>query len=216
MIWAYSNLTSQAKDQELPPPNEKSHNTHLKAAIYEMTPKFLYRRAFSESKLLDALGKPGFYFEDGHVYNFITAGDIDALSFLKAVIRQQNLEHVLASTWCMSGNDILQFQEWINEGKIKHLDIYVGEIFPSSYSVEWGMLKELYRKHNELGRIALFRNHSKVFAGTGRLFSFGIQSSANINTNPRTEQASITIDRGIYEFYKSYYDGIRSFEDNAL
>lgn len=31
-----------------------------------------------------------------------------------------------------------------------------------------------------------------------------------MNTNPRTEQACITIDRGLYEFYKEYFDGIIS------
>ena len=46
----------------------------------------------------------------------------------------------------------------------------------------------------------------------GDKFAFGIQMSANINTNPRTEQACITIDRGIYDFYKDYFDGINSFE----
>ena len=44
------------------------------------------------------------------------------------------------------------------------------------------------------------------------LFYFGIQTSANINTNPRTEQGSITIDKGIFDFYKEYFDGIKSFE----
>ena len=43
-------------------------------------------------------------------------------------------------------------------------------------------------------------------------FYFGIQTSANINTNPRTEQGSITVDKGLFEFYKDYFDGIRSFE----
>ena len=71
---------------------------------------------------------------------------------------------------------------------------------------------DVYDDHPDLGRFALFRNHSKVYAGTGPLFSFGIQSSANINTNPRTENTCVTIDRGLFEFYKAYYDGIKSFE----
>ena len=46
----------------------------------------------------------------------------------------------------------------------------------------------------------------------GPKFAFGIQTSANINTNPRTENGCITIDRELYEFYKAYFDGIKSFE----
>lgn len=96
--------------------------------------------------------------------------------------------------------------------RIKRLDIYVGEIFSGSYTVEFQMLKKLYQDHPGLGRFALFRNHSKVYAGIGPLWAFGIQSSANINTNPRTENTCVTIDRGLFEFYKQYYDGIKSFE----
>ncbi len=72
------------------------------------------------------------------------------------------------------------------------------------------MLNEIFDKY-KCGRIVHFKNHSKIFAGYGDKFYFGIQSSANINTNPRTENACITIDKGIYEFYKDYYDNIKSF-----
>lgn len=35
------------------------------------------------------------------------------------------------------------------------------------------------------------------------------RGSANINTNPRTEQGVITINRELYQFYKDYFDGIK-------
>ena len=85
---------------------------HRKTELFELTPKYEYRRAFSETKLLDALAAPGFHFEEGHCYNFISAGDVDSLSYLKAVLRQQPLDYCLASTWCMGAEDILQFREW--------------------------------------------------------------------------------------------------------
>lgn len=147
-------------------------------------------------------------------YIWMASSEIDACieAYEKAVLRQQDLDYCLASTWCMGAEDILQFREWVEADRIRKLDIYVGEIFSGSYAVEFQMLKRLYQDHPDLGRFALFRNHSKVYAGTGPLWSFGIQSSANINTNPRTENTCITIDRGLFEFYKKYYDGIKSFE----
>jgi len=170
--------------------------------------KFLYRRAFSETQLLDAVG---FNFKEGESYHCITGGDVDALSFLKVILRQQNLEYCLFSTWCMAAEDILQFDDWIDKGKIKKLDAYVGEIFPSSYKIEWDMLNKLFKKH-KCGRIAVFRNHAKIFAGYGNKFHFGIETSANINTNPRAENGCITISKELYEFYKAYFDGIISFK----
>lgn len=152
--------------------------------------------------------------EQGATYNFITAGDVDSLSFLKVVLNQHRLDYVLCSTWCMAAEDILQLTQWYDEGKIGKMDIYVGEIFPGSYRIEYAMLKKFYEQHPEAGRVAVFRNHSKIYAGYNESegFWFGIQTSANINTNPRTEQGSITVDKGLFDFYKEYFDGIRSFE----
>jgi len=47
-----------------------------------------------------------------------------------------------------------------------------------------------------------------------RALEAAIESSANINTNPRTEQTVITVDTGLARFYKDFFDGIKSFERN--
>ena len=177
----------------------------------ELSLEYEYRRAFSEQQLIEAMG--GFKtLEENHCYNFITAGDVDSLSFLQLILHHQKLDYCLFSTWCMCAEDILKFDQWLTDGAIRKLDAYIGEIFPSSYAIEWKMLNEMFKKH-DCGRIAVFRNHSKIYAGYGEKFYFGIQTSANINTNPRTENGSITINEQIFRFYKEYFDGIKSFTD---
>lgn len=166
----------------------------------------LYRRAFSESKLFDIIDRD---FTPGATYHCISGGDIDSLSYVKHIIRQQDLNYLLLSTWCMANDDVLQLREWVEAGKIKRLDAYCGEIFPGSYSVQHEGLKKVVDLCS--GRVAIFRNHAKVYAGTGDKFSFGIESSANINTNPRTENTTITVSQDIFEFYKDFFDKIRSF-----
>lgn len=167
----------------------------------------IYRRAFGETQLLDLVGLD---FKDGDSYHVITGGDVDALSYLKVVLRQQDLDYLLFSTWCMASEDVYQFRDWLESGKIKKIDAYVGEIFPGTYRLEYKLLKEVIEGHG--GKVVVFKNHSKIFAGYGKKFHFGIETSANINTNPRTENGCITIDKEIYEFYKEYFDGIISFE----
>lgn len=178
----------------------------------ELSKRFEYRRAFSEVKMLEAMEYVKL--EKGTVYNFITAGDVDSLSYLKIVLNQHALDYMLLSTWCMAAEDILQIQQWHEAGKIKKFDMYLGEIFPNSYKIEWGMVKRFYEQNPDVGRAAVFRNHSKIYAGYNIAddFYFGIQTSANINTNPRTENGCITVDKGLFDFYKAYFDGIQSFE----
>ena len=166
-----------------------------------------YRRAFGETQLLDILG---FDFADGESYHVITGGDVDGLSYLRTVIRQQDLDYCLFSTWCMAAEDVYQTQDWLESGKIKQMDAYVGEIFPGTYRLEYNLLVPIIEGHG--GRVCVFRNHAKIFAGYGDKFAFGIETSANINTNPRTENGCITIGRDIYEFYRAYFDGITSFK----
>ena len=198
----------QAKDADEVPMAKARRTVHYT----ELSLKYEYRRAFSEVQLLDILGTNGFHFERGHCYCFISGGDVDSLSYLKAVLRQQPLSQLVVSTWCMAVQDIIELREWIEAGRIEKMDIYLGEIFKGSYAFEYATLKELYEQKPELGRMAIFRNHSKVMAGRGEKFSFAILSSANINTNPRCEQACIIIDDGAFEFYKDFFDGINSFE----
>ena len=201
--WTYSEPVELTADA---PENQPRRR---RSELFERETKTICRRAFSETQLLDLFGfEP---FKVGHSYHTLTAGDVDSLSFLKLILRHQELTYCLASTWCMNADDVLQFDQWLTDGKIKKLDFYVGEIFPGSYTVEYKMLRDVFDRH-QCGRIAVFRNHAKVYAGYGDRFAFAIESSANIQTNPRTEQTAIHIDKGLYQFYKAYFDDITTFD----
>lgn len=182
-------------------------NSRRTVALKERETKTIYRRAFSETQLMDAVGND---FKHGEIYHCLTAGDVDGMSYLKLMVRAQKIKFVLLSTWVMANDDILQLEEWLKNGSIKKCDVYVGEIFPNSYRAEYEELKRIITP--DIGRIAVFKNHSKIFAGHGSKFYFGIQTSANINTNPRTENGCISISKKLFEFYKSYFDGIISFD----
>jgi hypothetical protein len=165
-----------------------------------------YRRAWSESKLLEILP---YHLAPATTYHILTGGDIDALSFLKHVVRAQPLDYCLLSTWCMALDDVAQLADWLTTGRIKRLDVYVGEIFPGSYAAEHRALVPVIRAHG--GRVAVFRNHSKVIAGTGPAYPFAVASSANVNTNPRTENTVLTTGHDVFDFYRTYFDAIRSY-----
>jgi hypothetical protein len=75
---------------ELPRPKQG------RSECIKRTDKNIYRRAFSETQLLDILSLD---MKDGESYHVITGGDVDALSYLKVILRQQNLEYCLFSTY---------------------------------------------------------------------------------------------------------------------
>lgn len=192
---------------------ETKHGRRRTTAIQSLSKHYILRRAFSEVSLLEAMEYEKL--TKGNTYLFITAGDVDALSYLKIALNQaRTLDYVLLSTWVMAGEDIYQVKEWMEEGRIKKIDFYFGEIYPNSYRIEFQMVKQLYEKYPEVGRVAVFKNHSKTILAVNESqdFYFYAALSCNINTNPRTENGAIVLDKGVYEWAKEYYDGIRSFE----
>lgn len=189
-------------------PKEKSENKveKIKSRCIKTNDKQFYKRFCSERELEEIVP---WQFEQNSAYHVISGGDIDSLSFLKMVARQQKINYLVCSTWCMALQDVIEFERYLRLKVINRIDFYVGEIFKSSYSNEY---KELCRiSHEYGGRVAMFKNHSKVFAGFGDKFDFAIESSANINTNPRTENTVITINSDLAYFYKDFFDGINSF-----
>lgn len=195
---------------EIEKKSEPKKKKRTSAAYYELRSKFVYKRAHSELQLLNALDDKKL--EQGVSYNFITSGDVDQLSYLMLVMRTlKKLDYLLVSTWCCASEDIVYLFELHKQGKLNKLDFYVGEIFANSYPKEYKLLQDMYEQY-PIGKIVLFRNHSKIFAGiSDEGVGFAVQTSANMNTNPRTEQGNIQIDNGLFEFYKEYFDGINSF-----
>lgn len=164
------------------------------------------RRAASESMLSTILPAD---IADGESWHVLSSGDIDAMSYLAHLVENHQMDYVAFSTWCMALDDVSRLQNWLADGRVKKIDAYVGEIFPGSYPKEYAALLETVKVCG--GRVAVFRNHSKVFLCRSGSRAWVVESSANINTNPRTENACITADVGLYEHHKSYFDAIRSF-----
>lgn len=185
---------------------EESDRQSIKARAVQTRHRSELRRAKSEAHLMEILPAP---LDLEAAYHVISGGDVDALSYLSRVLAEAPMDYVLLSTWVMARPDVEQIALWLENGRIGRLDAYCGEIFPNQYPEVFRLLSDVLRRHG--GRVAIFRNHAKVFAGTGPAFSFAIESSANVNTNPRSENTVVTFGHEIFEFYKDFYDGIRSF-----
>lgn len=144
---AFGSAEKENIQAPLPPQEEVEEKKKVRRrtqACTELSQRYEYRRAFSEVKLLEAMRYQ--HLQKGVTYNFITAGDVDSLSYLKVVLNQHDLDYCLLSTWCMAAEDVFQFLEWYKSGRIKKIDMYLGEIFPNSYRVEWGHGKRILRK----------------------------------------------------------------------
>lgn len=168
------------------------------------------RRAFGVAELAQAMGKVRF--DAGHSYNFITEGDVDYMSYLRLIIAKvQRLDEVIVSVWRMLEEDWMWLVMLFHQGRIGHLDFYVGDMFPTVCEGTWRLVTSFYQRHPSAGRAVYYRNHTKIFLAAshweGLYLTF--QASCNCNTNPRAEQAVLTVDKRLWQFYCDYFEGVR-------
>lgn len=178
-----------------------------KAKAVKTKNRIFARRAASEKALADILPAE---IEQGDSWHVLSAGDVDSLSYLAHILKTNDLDYCAFSTWCMAIPDVKQLQDWCKTGRIGRLDAYVGEIFPNQYGEEYEELENVVMEAG--GRVCVFKNHSKIFLCKSGEKYWVVESSANINTNPRTENAVVTGSKDLFLHHKAYFDGIQSFD----
>jgi len=194
---------SLARDQET------ATADRLATALVRKTARVLTRRARTEEHLRSILPST---LEMGTSVHVLSHGDVDALSYLIHIAAQTPLESVLLSTWCMAMPDIEWLREQIETGRIGHLDLIAGEIFPSQYPDEYLAVLDLQTR--QLATVKIARNHAKIIAGISpdASLAFVVETSANVNTNPRIEQAAIHMSRELYDHVTDFYSQIKSID----
>ncbi len=188
----------------------QDRNTGKETGVFRSLSRNFERRVRSEMFLEDRLP---WHWSKGDAYHCFSFGDVDALAYLRAALKQQPLEYLCLSTFAMALTDAELVLKWVDAGLIGRLDMYMGEIFGSKFAEVYAELRKAVAPAG--GRIAVFRKHSKVMAGFGPFFDFAVEGSANINTNPRCEQTVVTVDSGVARFYKEeIFDNINSFNND--
>jgi hypothetical protein len=168
------------------------------------------RRATAEKRLAEILPAR---FEAGDSWHVLSHGDIDSLSYLRhALTGVTHFDHVLLSTWCIAKADLDEIASWIDAGKIDQFDLYAGEIFPSQYGDEYEQALAMAETYG--CRIVIAKNHSKITLAenVAEEYRLVVESSANVNTNPRIEQSAIHCSDELHAFYKEFFHGLRSID----
>ena len=171
------------------------------------------RRANAEATLAEILPAK---IEAGDSWHVVSRGDIDSLSYLRHVLAgTTHLDHVLMSTWCIAKNDLTEIAAWLDSGRIDQFDLYAGEIFPGSYGDEYEQMLAMCETYG--ARLVVAKNHSKVTlaCNTAENYYVAIESSANVNTNPRIEQTALHASQELHAFYLDFFNGIRSIDKHS-
>lgn len=125
------------------------------------------------------------------------------------IIKGHQRRNVMIDLGYTEAEDVADLRRWHERGLIDRVDFFVGEIFQRSYPDVYAAVREFISECG--GRLVIFRNHSKVMAIAGERFDCLIESSANINTNPRSENTVVTVDRELTAKYIQLFSEIVPF-----
>ena len=107
-------------------------------------------RCFNSEAAL--LGNAPWHFESGKIYHVISGGDVDSLTFLRHVVRQQHLRFCLVSSWCYGVEDVSEMGSWLDRGAVDRFDFYSGEIAKASYAMCAAELSDIARRGGRTAR----------------------------------------------------------------
>lgn len=169
--------------------------------------RHLTRRAKSEEVLRSVLPD---YVDTGDSYHVMSSGDVDSMSFMTFYMVNYTFDDVLISTWVIADSDIDNLIDLMKNGRIKKLKLCLGEIYPGTYPAEYSRLLKMRDEFNF--QMVVARNHSKIMLMKNSDMDLVIESSANVNTNPRMEQTAIHNDKGLYDFYNEFFAGVKSID----
>ena len=171
--------------------------------------RHLTRRAKSEEVLRSVLPD---MVEVGVSYHVMSSGDVDSMSYMTFFMINYCFDEVLISTWVIADSDIDNLIDLMSNGRIKKLKLCLGEIYPGTYPAEYSSLLKMRDDFDF--EMVVARNHSKIMLMSGGTSGMDlvIESSANVNTNPRMEQTAIHNDKGLYDFYSEFFSGVKSID----
>lgn len=146
----------------------------------------------------------------GERIDCLCAGNFVFGDFIEAFIKVTNItvQKLRVSTLGMSHANVASFENLLDDGIVKELDLMVSAYF---YAHERRKLVEfIYKKLDKDNRfqLSVCANHTKIVLIDDGKHRFVISGSANLRSSDCIEQFSIENNQELFDFYAEYFDTV--------
>lgn len=182
----------------LPSKRSRFHVMREKAAIDE---------------LIDGLPGPD------EVFKLLSFGAFSSIGLIRYVADRGRIEDLTVSSLAVGADQAMCLDVLAREGKIGKARFFVGSVMGMdrrTKTVKAGIrdravvLSELCRTHDWEAMIC--RNHSKIILMRTAIGHFVVETSSNLNENPKFEQFSFENNEALYKFYEMFFDELTEGE----
>lgn len=146
--------------------------------------------------------------EGNVVYKFVTNGGFSSISFIKYIADRCHVNELYASSFRIGSKELRLIDRLFQDGVIGTCHFAVGTLMANdSQSVKryryYDNFKELCERNG--WEYIVTNNHSKILLFDTDAGKFVIETSSNLNDNPKIEQFSVEKSDDLFYFYRSVF-----------
>lgn len=146
---------------------------------------------------------------DEEVFKFISDGNFSSVSFIKYIAKRTTINEMYVSSFRIGKKELQLIDTLHKSGKIKMCHFAVGTLMENdSNSVKkyhyYDNFKGICEKNK--WKYVTVNNHSKILLFDTEIGKFVLETSSNLNENPKIEQFSFENDSELYYFYRSIFE----------
>ena len=134
----------------------------------------------------------------------ITKGQFSLVELIAVILQQTGPADVFLSTWTAAGGDLTEAHGFIESGAMRSFRCLVDNTFQRRKPAFAARIRELFG----IEAIRVTRNHAKFCLIRNEKWSIVINTSMNLNSNPRLEDFLIQDNAALADFLQNIMDAI--------
>lgn len=152
---------------------------------------------------------------DDEIVKLLSFGVFSSIGFIRFVADREIIKNLDVSTFAVGANQSKALDVMADDGRILNARFFVGTIMEmDAMKKRAGInvadraqaLDALCKKHS--WNYYIVKNHSKIILFNCASGKYVLETSSNLNENPKFEQYSFEKNEALYNFYIKFFDGL--------
>lgn len=150
------------------------------------------------------------------IYKFISiSGGFASISFIKYVAGKEIIEELTASTLRIGQKQFYYLEKLADAKRIKKAKFFIGSKSimegKRKYEGKYGYFENFENccKRNNWEYL-IVNNHSKIILMKTKNNHYVLETSSNLNENPKIEQYSFENNKDLYDFYYNFFEVLKA------
>lgn len=146
--------------------------------------------------------------KNDEVFKLISLGGFSSIAFIRLLADNCKINNLYASSFTIGKKHIESLDVMHYQGKLKNAYLVVSGIAENNNTEKkygyFKTLKDICYKND--WKLYVTKNHSKIMLFDTGLGKFVLETSSNLNENPKIEQFSFEQNSELFDFYKKLFE----------